>query len=579
MGILTSKDLWNPNTYYYAKDRYKHMIEHEGSLYVCTSSHISGSTFDNSKFASLSGSGGSGGGELAGTWDMTNTTIPVVFDDFLGCGLTGTGPYTITPDETSSITVASTTTSTAINTPVIFENLINTSTYDPLFVWFGYVNVEATIEDIIAGFSSSQPAPSITFACFGTIAEDNTIAYINSITAQNGNVTDGLAHPSGQSISFKLMLNGAVYELYAKVTSDSTYRLLTSHSTISALNGVKPVLIGIYIGGFTNPITVIDCGGSLVDPATPTNPIGKRYLVNGAGIYKNQAATVGNVVEFIDIDNIFITEDIEDINDGISSIVASLQQEIAARPVTNGVITNTNITGNNNNAYTYVFVANITTEMITVNYPAIPTPYVSFFNLNLRRQLTDNSNLLVRVNFPAGSVDYNPDEYVFTINSSTIDWYDSYHYRFDIMNISSMLFRCVNGMIEYLGYVAAGNTEFSDSLPNGGHTIIIDADTSSTTYNIGNYSDIKHIILNNTTANLVDDIMIFLSSSVVNMKYLPQVNKGMKISIIPGAGSFTNVRINNTKVLFPITPATAGTYHDYVYLPEHDVLVADITNP
>jgi len=32
MGILTSKDLWNPNTYYYAKDRYKHMIEHEGSL-------------------------------------------------------------------------------------------------------------------------------------------------------------------------------------------------------------------------------------------------------------------------------------------------------------------------------------------------------------------------------------------------------------------------------------------------------------------------------------------------------------------------------------------------------------------
>jgi len=53
MGILTSKDLWNPNTYYYAKDRFKHMIEHEGSLYVCTESHVSGSTFDNSKFAAL----------------------------------------------------------------------------------------------------------------------------------------------------------------------------------------------------------------------------------------------------------------------------------------------------------------------------------------------------------------------------------------------------------------------------------------------------------------------------------------------------------------------------------------------
>lgn len=566
--------MWNSNTHYYSSDRYKHMIEHNGSLYLCNEAHVSGSSFDDTKFSPISGSGG-----LAGTWDMTNTTIPVVFDAFSGCDLTGTGPYTITPDETSSVTVASTILPTAINTPVVFENIINTSTFDPLGIYFGYVNVEATLEDIVSAFSSSQPTPSMTFACFGTIQENNTISYINGNTAQTGNVTDGLAHPTGQSISFKLMLNGADYELYAKVTSDSTYRLLTSYETLSALNGVKPVLVGSYIGGFTNPITVIDFGSGLVDPVTPLNPIGKRYLVNGAGIYKNQAAVVGNVVEFIDIDNIFITEDIEDINDGISNIVVSLQQDIAAIPVTNGVLTNTNITGSNDTVYTYVNVTDITTEMITVNYPTIPTPYVSFFNLNLRRELVDNSNLLIRVNFPIGSVDYNPDQYVFTINSGTIGGYDSYHYRFDIMNISSMLFRCVNGMVEYLGYVAAGNTEFSDILPNGGHTIIIDADTSSTTYNIGNYSDIKHIILNNTTANLVDDIMIFLSSSVVNMKYLPQVNKGMKISIIPGAGSFTNVRINNTKVLFPITPAAAGTFHYYVYLPEHDVLVADITNP
>lgn len=132
IGILTSKDLWNPNTYYYAKDRYKHMIEHEGSLYVCTTSHISGNTFDGSKFASLSGSGGGGSGSLAGVWDMTNTTVPVVFDDFIGGTLTGTGPYTITPDETSYVTAYSTITAGAINSPVIFENLINLSTFDPL---------------------------------------------------------------------------------------------------------------------------------------------------------------------------------------------------------------------------------------------------------------------------------------------------------------------------------------------------------------------------------------------------------------------------------------------------------------
>ena len=393
--------------------------------------------------------------------------IPVVFDDFMGGTLTGTGPYTITPDETTSFTVYSTITAGAINSPVIFENIINTSTFDPLGIFFGYVNVEATLEDIINGFNS-LPAPSMTFGCFGSIQANNVISYINGITAQSGNVTDGLAHPNGQSISFKIMQNGINYELYAKVTADSTYRFLTSDVISHAPMGVKPVLVGLYLGGFANPIIVSDFGSSIEDPIPPANPVGKRYLVNGSGIYQNQSATVGNVVEFIDINDIFITEDIEDINDGINSIVASLQQDIEAIPVTRGVLTNTTITANTGSIYTHVEVSDITTEMVTIEYASIPTPYVDLFKLTIHRNPLENSSLFVRVKFPAGSVDYNPDDYVFAIESTTNGGSNSPQYIFDTMGIESILFKITNGMIEYIGHVNTLYGEYSASLPNGG---------------------------------------------------------------------------------------------------------------
>jgi len=508
---------------------------------------------------------------------MTNTTIPIVFDDFLACGLTGTGPYTITPDETESIVIASTTTATAVNSEIIFEN-IHFPTYDPFSIYFGYVNVEATLEDILAGFNS-QPAPSITFACFGTIITNNTISYVNFVTSATGTVTDGLAHPSGQSISFKLIETNLGYELYAKVTADSTYRHLTSDIVLNAPNGVKPVLVGLYIGGFTTPITAIDFGSVLVDPITPANPIGKRYLVNGAGTYQNQTAQVGNVVEFIDINDIFITEDIEDINEGISSVVVSLQQDIAAIPVTEGVLTNTTIQANLDSVYSFVTVSEVPTEMVTVNYTSIPTPYVDFFSLQIRREISENYDLLLRVDFPAGTIDYNPDDYVFHIGASTNGGYDSPKYRFDIMNISSMLFRCTNGMIEYLGYKEAGNTEFISELPNGGHEIILYADTSSTTYSVANYSDVKHVILINNTAGLVDSIVIDTTPIALGTTNLPQVvDKGIKISIIPGSGTFSNISIQG-HLLFSSTPAAANSYHYYIYYPKHNLLVADATNP
>lgn len=61
MPLLKANDFWKPNTYYYATDRYKSLIEKDNTLYICNESHLSQDEFDATKFVGISGSGGSGG--------------------------------------------------------------------------------------------------------------------------------------------------------------------------------------------------------------------------------------------------------------------------------------------------------------------------------------------------------------------------------------------------------------------------------------------------------------------------------------------------------------------------------------
>lgn len=91
MGVLTSKDFWNPNTHYYSDSRYKHLIEHNNQLYVCTESHISGASFDFTKFTSVSGSGSGG---LSGTpWDITTGSLPINATPGVLLEVSGNGEY------------------------------------------------------------------------------------------------------------------------------------------------------------------------------------------------------------------------------------------------------------------------------------------------------------------------------------------------------------------------------------------------------------------------------------------------------------------------------------------------------
>lgn len=71
MPLFKKPDFWFPNNRYYANDRQKSVVMFNNQLYVCNTTHISGSTFDTNYFTSISGSGG---GLVATDWDIVGTT-------------------------------------------------------------------------------------------------------------------------------------------------------------------------------------------------------------------------------------------------------------------------------------------------------------------------------------------------------------------------------------------------------------------------------------------------------------------------------------------------------------------------
>lgn len=102
MPLLKANDFWKPNTYYYATDRYKSLIEYDNTLYICTMSHLSGDVLDETKFNVVSGSGGSGGL----TESQVNTLIDTKLTDFTpsgGGGFSFGGDWDATPIDTVEI--------------------------------------------------------------------------------------------------------------------------------------------------------------------------------------------------------------------------------------------------------------------------------------------------------------------------------------------------------------------------------------------------------------------------------------------------------------------------------------------
>lgn len=69
---LLSVDFWRENTNYVSNNRFKSFIVYNDILYICNTTHLSGETFDMSKFTAIGG--GAGGLSVQGDWDIAEST-------------------------------------------------------------------------------------------------------------------------------------------------------------------------------------------------------------------------------------------------------------------------------------------------------------------------------------------------------------------------------------------------------------------------------------------------------------------------------------------------------------------------
>ena len=98
MPLLKANDFWKPNTYYYATERYKSLIENDNTLYICTESHFSQDEFDATKFVGIGGSGGADLSErYAGEWNLDTDGV-VTLGEAVPDPTKSTGYLTISDD-------------------------------------------------------------------------------------------------------------------------------------------------------------------------------------------------------------------------------------------------------------------------------------------------------------------------------------------------------------------------------------------------------------------------------------------------------------------------------------------------
>lgn len=316
MGVLTAKDFWNPNTHYYSDGRYKHLIEHNGSLYVCAESHVSGSTFDSSKFTAISGSGG-GGLTVGGEWDIETaislgpiTELPLGFDTTYDSNLlsplyvlgntSGTPAYPY--DETYRIFGAS--------SPVITKTsgtkwiTIDTS---PSIVYSFVMVYEDTyidpINDLIIPSLDSSPNSQSNYASIVLIKiPSNNANGISVITNTLQEAFSGVTMTevtASVEVGFDLLAG----TMSVRIGADTDVKNITITGT-----NLKVGVFSLYGSFFTNADIAITNGTpeftysgqpNIVVP--PENAVdGELYFVTSEGVYNNTPLSYGDYAAFYD---------------------------------------------------------------------------------------------------------------------------------------------------------------------------------------------------------------------------------------------------------------------------------------
>jgi hypothetical protein len=213
MPLLKANDFWKPNTYYYATDRYKSLIENDGILYVCNESHLSDNIFNDSKFTSIGSGGGTGGVDLseryAGEWDLNEGGSAYLVEAFPD-PTKSTGYLTISNDLFQFV---------GDDVP----NTLGSNFYDYV-VADGTSTINSGIRSMKVNISSVDNANN--FVLFGILNNNNTVTDIIGLLGGIPSTASGTIFALGYSISNgttleSYIINNGVFDtnnvLYAKI--------------------------------------------------------------------------------------------------------------------------------------------------------------------------------------------------------------------------------------------------------------------------------------------------------------------------------------------------------------------------
>lgn len=587
MSFLTTNDFWKPRTYYRSQPRYKNIVMYENRLFICNTSHVSGLTFDENldKFTPVA-AGGVGGG-LSGTWDMTpigQTTIAV--NDVVGGAVDGSLPYTITPNGTDTILIASTDMTYQIGDDIVFYNSYNQSA--PYLIYFGFVNADVDYQDI-ANVISTLPAPSLTKMLIASIFSDNVINGFNPIESIYVSITDGVQHPTNQRISFKLIETETHYTLLVKVESESTYNTILSTTKETLL---KPIIFGVNTNMVSTPLIIDSFGGTSGTVQPPSSPIGKRYLVTVGGEYNNQTANSGSIVEFLTLTDIFVVEDVNNINDGISSIVSSLQTQITnirKQSLLTPQIIDVPISNVTNNlTYNYNFHTNNTSDFVLFNYDYNLTSDSVYITLNQRTGPTHECIIGVyfnkdsTINLVAGTNKLGIEVFLYGVtgDNNEVGATAIKTYYIDIAQTRLLLFRYTNGLLTPIGRRVwdDGNSVnavgFFEAISTSTQETFYCSDTESINYPLRHSNTNKILLIPTEQINVMS---IIINGSFVNM-FDDTLEKGIILILDATTVTVSNFviyyrNINGDLVNIHTINTTQNRFYKYIYYPKTNTLI------
>ena len=341
MPLLKANDFWKPNTYYYATDRYKSLIENDNTLYICSESHLSQDEFDATKFVGISGSGGADLSErYAGEWNLDTNGV-VTLGEAVPDPTKSTGYLTISDDVFKYIgdgtplsggealydyVVANGASPINSGTRSMKVNYANLGTN---FLLFGIVNNNNTVADLL-GVLQGVPSSASGILIFlhrgmvvytvnnGVIDELNAISLLISAPTENEPIYLDLNTATG---SFSITVTGASDRLTLVDSESKTTAVIGNTATFPAILDLANFTTDTFAPFFgtvfelatdsypTQNIT-FDLGTTELGRLPFLSPIftinapenasdGKVYKVVGNGVYlSNPPLSSGDYVEF-----------------------------------------------------------------------------------------------------------------------------------------------------------------------------------------------------------------------------------------------------------------------------------------